>query len=134
MPAHKAPILEKPCKGCGMPIAGRPCDLRKRSYCSNRCQQLGTRNSFYRHGLSYTKEYNNERLRDYIREHPERHRARQAVTNAIRDGRLVRQPCRICGTKAQGHHTDYARPLDVIWLCPRHHRELHLHESQTETV
>lgn len=54
---------------------------------------------------------------------PEKYRARYAVSNAIRDGRLERQPCSACGdAKAEAHHTDYSRPLDVEWLCFTCHR------------
>jgi len=27
--------------------------------------------------------------------------------------------------KAEAHHDDYSRPLDVRWLCKRHHEEAH---------
>lgn len=55
---------------------------------------------------------------------PVRAKARSAVSNAIRDGRLVRQPCEVCNDpKSQAHHHDYTKPLDVRWLCFRHHRE-----------
>lgn len=49
------------------------------------------------------------------------------VTRAIRDGRLTREPCVVCGTcnRLHAHHEDYAKPLDVIWLCVRHHRLHH---------
>ena len=41
---------------------------------------------------------------------------------AIKAGKLVRQPCRSCGAlPTQAHHNDYARPLDVRWLCSRCH-------------
>jgi len=54
--------------------------------------------------------------------YPERRRARSAVSNALRDGRLTRQPCEACGSlRSEAHHTDYARPLDVRWLCRLHH-------------
>lgn len=58
--------------------------------------------------------------------HPDRYRARYAVTNAIRDGRLMRMPCEVCGNaKTDGHHPDYSRPLDVKWLCRKHHTDAH---------
>jgi hypothetical protein len=64
--------------------------------------------------------------------HPEKARAWAMVTNAIRDGVLVRQPCRCCGTTeaVQAHHHDYSKPLDVDWLCFRCHRE-HGHGQRT---
>jgi hypothetical protein len=56
----------------------------------------------------------------------EKYRAHYATTNAVRDGRLRRQPCEVCGAeKSQAHHDDYSKPLEVRWLCSRHHRELH---------
>jgi hypothetical protein len=55
---------------------------------------------------------------------PEKYKAHMAVNNAVRDGRLIRQPCRVCGGKAQGHHEDYSKPLEVEWLCFKHHREI----------
>ena len=52
---------------------------------------------------------------------PEKYRARTKVGNAIRDGRLIRKPCEVCGQKAHAHHEDYSKPLDVRWFCPLHH-------------
>jgi hypothetical protein len=58
--------------------------------------------------------------------HPEKAAARTAVMTAIRNGSLIRQPCEVCGEpKAQAHHEDYSKPLEVRWLCFRHHREAH---------
>ncbi len=56
---------------------------------------------------------------------PEKYRARTAVGNALRDGRLQRQPCERCGAKAQAHHEDYSKPLQVRWLCRLHHDMTH---------
>lgn len=53
-------------------------------------------------------------------------KANTAVSNAVRDGRIARQPCFICGDEnAQAHHPDYAAPLAVTWLCSPHHSQLH---------
>jgi hypothetical protein len=49
------------------------------------------------------------------------------INNAIRDGKLFREPCEIC-KKEEGvhaHHDDYLRPLNVRWLCPAHHKQWH---------
>lgn len=59
---------------------------------------------------------------------PEAARAHNAVSNAIRDGKLKRLPCSVCGDKnSQAHHLDYTRPLYVQWLCFKHHRTRHGH-------
>lgn len=55
---------------------------------------------------------------------PEKDRARYTLRNAVRDGRVIKQPCCYCGSKkSQGHHHDYSKPLDVIWACFKCHRE-----------
>lgn len=52
--------------------------------------------------------------------------AHYSLTNAVRDGRVKRQPCDMCGDpKSQGHHSDYSKPLDVTWLCEKHHKAAH---------
>jgi hypothetical protein len=47
------------------------------------------------------------------------------VSNAVRDGRLDRpNRCSRCNEKGriEGHHEDYSKPLEVIWLCTLCHR------------
>ena len=51
-----------------------------------------------------------------------RARARQAVRDAQRHGLLHPLPCEVCGdTLVEAHHDDYAKQLDVRWLCHKHH-------------
>lgn len=66
---------------------------------------------------------------------PAKRRANVAVGNALRDGRLVRQPCEVCGTteRVEAHHDDYSKPLDVRWFCFTHHREV-AHGQVTEAT
>lgn len=67
-----------------------------------------------------------EKQRQYRLAYPEKHRAHEIVANALRTGRLTRRPCEVCGeARAEGHHDDYSKPLDVRWLCRAHHMELH---------
>lgn len=66
------------------------------------------------------------------------HRAQNLVEKAVRRGILAPQPCEVCGAtgrmrdgrnKVQAHHDDYNKPLDVRWLCQRHHHEWHRHHK-----
>lgn len=56
---------------------------------------------------------------------PEKYKARQLVGNAIRDGRLSRGSCEVCGSikRLEAHHDDYSKPFAVRWFCFKHHRE-----------
>jgi hypothetical protein len=71
------------------------------------------------------------RARDYVRNcrarSPEKYKARTAVGNAVRDGRLVKQPCSDCGStlRVQAHHEDYSKPLEVVWVCSDCHARTH---------
>jgi len=64
------------------------------------------------------------------REHPEHKTATKAVQNALRTGRLTKQPCEAHGDTSQclgdveAHHDDYTKPFEVKWLCQQHHCEL----------
>lgn len=64
--------------------------------------------------------------------YPNRYASHLAVWKAIRKGELKKQPCYVCGSVAEAHHPDYDRPLDVVWLCPPHHKQAHaLVEKET---
>jgi len=48
------------------------------------------------------------------------------INNAIRNKKLFREPCEVCGIeKVDAHHDDYAKPLNVRWLCSEHHHQWH---------
>lgn len=61
----------------------------------------------------------------YRYRNPEKYKAHNALNRAVKDGRVMRQTCEVCGEKAQAHHDDYSKPLDVRWLCPLHHARHH---------
>jgi hypothetical protein len=93
------------------------------------------------------KPCNTERWREYARENrevvgsitrqyaarnPEKRSAWKAVENAVCKG-LLQKPkrCEACGrsVRLDGHHADYAKPLEVEWLCPRCHTRAHHREA-----
>jgi hypothetical protein len=70
------------------------------------------------------------REKDRIRGHrvydKAKEKARRKAYHELQYGRLQRQPCEVCGAvDVQMHHDDYAKPLEVRWLCPPHHGEIH---------
>lgn len=70
----------------------------------------------------------NEVKRAHRQRYPEAYKARTAVGNALRGGRLVRPTCcDRCGSegKVQAHHHDYSEPLVVEWVCSGCHGKEH---------
>jgi hypothetical protein len=80
------------------------------------------RNAAY---IAWRKAYDHRRyLEGKTAKRPEVRSAYNAVQWALRTGRLVRQPCEVCGAEqTEAHHDDYDKPLQVRWLCRTHHVE-----------
>lgn len=52
--------------------------------------------------------------------------AKNSVHRAVRKGVLIKGLCAVCGdVRVEAHHTDYTKPLDVVWLCDGHHQAVH---------
>lgn len=67
-----------------------------------------------------------EKVREWQKAYsPEQRRAATWITNAVRDGRLKREPCWCGNPKSEGHHRDYSKPREVVWLCRQHHAMEH---------
>lgn len=82
--------------------------------------------------LSYDRQRGDRRSEETKMAHrvarPHEYAARTKLANAVRDGRVEKADrcahCRAIG-RLHGHHEDYSKPLDVIWLCVACHRQLH---------
>lgn len=48
------------------------------------------------------------------------------VKTAMKKGLLRPQSCVICkNPKTHAHHCDYSKPLNIMWLCSKHHLAWH---------
>ena len=57
---------------------------------------------------------------------PEKRKAYMVTMIAIGRGKLQKKPCEVCGAeKVEAHHPDYTKPLDVMWVCRKHHADIH---------
>lgn len=134
--------LVKTCFKCGIdkPIAEYYAHPKMADGLLNKCKVCARRDARnnYASRPEYYRAYDRERNAAAVRKakaraswmraaakHPERKRASDAVAKALRIGALKQHPCWVCGEKAQAHHPDYSRPLDVVWLCVLHHRQAH---------
>ena len=60
-------------------------------------------------------------------------KAHDSLERNVKNGTIVKpMQCQCCGKKArlEAHHMDYARELDVIWLCVSCHRQYHLGKTE----
>jgi ribosomal protein S27AE len=64
-----------------------------------------------------------------------RDKVRAKTLREIKLGRLIRQPCDVCGDiLVEAHHDDYLKPLEVRWLCGHHHREHHMMQRRQDAA
>lgn len=73
-----------------------------------------------------------EKTRRYRENHPNKVKAHGMVGYAIKCGNLHPEPCEVCGStgNVHAHHDDYAKPLNVRWLCPEHHKQWHAEKGE----
>ena len=66
----------------------------------------------------------------WVKRNPEKRKASFLLNRAIRSGLISRGKCVNCESmeRVHGHHDDYSKPLDVVWLCatchPKHHAKM----------
>lgn len=97
------------------------------SYTCKDCQKETRRNRKRPGRYLKRKNYYLAYQKEWAKKNKNKVSASIIVNQAIKKGTLKRLPCGICGDpKSHGHHEDYNKPLDVKWLCSKHHRLEHL--------
>lgn len=99
-----------------------------------RCTKLDVRANYQRRRgqyLAYDRARSKtpkrrKQLAESKERYPVKEKSRQRLHTAIARGKAVRRPCEVCGNpRTDAHHDDYAKPLQVRWLCRLHHMRLH---------
>ena len=81
----------------------------------------------------YSKHIRKQQLRDrkayakeYNKNNTKQNRARSKARYHIYHGKIKKKPCSVCSAdKAEVHHEDYNKPLDITWLCRSCHMKQH---------
>lgn len=113
-------------------VLERERDYRKSDIGRSRIQNYRDRPEVKKRFKEYKNQPDNRpRIREQIKKHlktyPFKRNATTAVSNALRSGKLKKMPCSVCfSTKAEAHHEDYTKPLEVVWYCKTHHMLRHV--------
>lgn len=90
-------------------------------------------NDYVRRKSIKYKEAKNKNAKKYNEKNKLKKSAHSKVQCAIETGKLIKEKCKVCGNeKTHGHHEDYSKPLEVIWLCHKHHMEIHKKKREME--
>lgn len=82
---------------------------------------------FKKYDAEYRKA-NPEKFQEYYKQHRHKVRARAQVRWQVYSNKITKPSnCEHCGSEAdlEGHHHDYSKPLDVVWVCKACHWALH---------
>ena len=112
----------------------------KKWYQENKERKLAYDKEYYKKN----KEYVDEKKREYRKDNPEIYlkilrrnraknpegdRARHILNYHVEKGKITKPcECEIDGCDridVQAHHEDYSEPLNVAWVCAKHHHEIH---------
>lgn len=144
------------CKGCGLEKDPSLFYVSNKSYCKdciktrsrkNRVENLERYTEYEKqraqlhHRVQARKEYQksdagkvaaSKAKKKYIESNPKKRSVHITTGNAIRDGKLTKGDCEVCGTSSNivAHHCDYNKPLDVMWLCAQHHSDWHAEHGE----
>lgn len=130
----------KTCNKCG--VEKEVSDFYKGNAVCKECYKTKVRKhrlkniEYYR---AYDRKRGNRQKQGYQKEfrekYPNKYRAHNIVNNAIRDGKLFKQPCETCNAKnAHAHHDDYAKPLNIRWLCAACHQQWHAKHGEAKNA
>lgn len=111
-------IITRECSSCGGDLGDR---YGKQRYCKS-CHAAHMRATRPRH-------------KDLPDDARRKANVRALSRHYVKTGKIIQTPCVKCGDpNSQRHHPDYDKPLEVIWLCRKHHLELHAEKSETSSV
>jgi len=136
---HKRDGLQSICKDCKREQMKEYNKTPKRREYNNKVAEKLTKEGYFKEYFSRpeVKKRRTEQQKKYYNDLKQRykHLARWVLNKRIKSGKVIKEPCEVCGAKkVEGHHKDYSKPLDVIWLCKKHHQKLHLKAKAEEEL
>lgn len=95
----------------------------QKKYRANHPEKLKTSNSIRKAANRDVRQLHVNRVRKI---NPIKVRAQEKARYHVKAGNIKKLPCKCCSdTNTHAHHSDYHKPLDIVWLCPKHHVAWH---------
>ena len=108
---------------------------RKLDYCKkwrskNNKKTKKYRTTFNNNHPGYIKDWiknNAEKASIIFKRYREKNRFRIKAQKIAAKAYPIRQICSVasCNELGEKHHLDYNKPLEILWLCRKHHKEIH---------
>ncbi len=114
---------------------GRLCQKKSREKYKE-YQREYARNWYAKNGRNRAVDYQ-EAITEWIKRNPEKVQAKLLVAKAVKEGKIIKpKNCSKCNreTRLSGHHPDYAKPLEVLWLCSSCHKLEHNKISTSRSI
>jgi len=76
----------------------------------------------------YFREYQSKNKKEFFPKGCIKRNARQKVRDHILSGKIIKpKDCSSCSivNKLEAHHSDYSKPLEIVWLCRSCHVTIH---------
>ncbi len=76
---------------------------------------------------------NSNKVREIIRRYETKYPQKRIAWNIAQ--KIYKKPCVVCGNpNSVRHHKNYRRPMEVIFLCPSHHKKLHMNRINSSSL
>lgn len=113
-------FLPTKCLGCGVEFQALKWELARgmAKFCGHKCRLRAVGKAFH---VKYRAAFPGTRA--------EKRKAKQLFDYAVKCGKFSKptncQDCNKPHSRLHGHHEDYSKPYDVVWLCPSCHKKRH---------
>jgi hypothetical protein len=133
----------KNCDLCNNEFYCIPSRINVSRFCSQYCRghfgkkKILTKEEYRKYSTEKTKQYRatekgSKKVQEIVRKqnikYAHKQKARMLLNCAVKSGKVKKsescQSCKKIG-KVHGHHENYDKPLEAIWLCPLCHKSLH---------
>lgn len=127
---HKKKLKKTYCTVCGIVLFRKILNIREK------CRKCYAKANAKRANEYFQKVKNTKAFKEKHKNHSkseDKNKVKCKVRYALKTHKIGKpKECECCGRKIDlgGHHEDYSKPLEVIWLCAKCHCFIHKYNNR----